>query len=299
MQIKLSKALIDEVLANPPVTPTQEEERWVRDRIIRGRKARFTENVDVTRSLAVILIRLNRSNRRRRLANLRKHMQRLINGTFRLTHQGMAVNVNGELNDGQHRLLAVILTGITAPMQITWGALVEEKNAVDTGARRNAADMQDMAGRSHSFIRAPAAKSIYSLETGVKDVDAEDVNRYEQEVLGTEPAWEAAIRYAAGLQKLTSHTAVAVATYHIRKNSRRADRLDDFFENLDSGANLNGLKLKFREYLISHRGAPTHNFANGVVMQAGFIIETYNRYLRKQRSLPNMWASVTKLPAVL
>lgn len=42
-------------------------------------------------------------------------------GRWRLTHQGIAFNEHGQLVDGQHRLTAIVQTGVTVTMICTWG----------------------------------------------------------------------------------------------------------------------------------------------------------------------------------
>lgn len=68
-------------------------------------------------------------------------------GTFLTTHQGVAFNDRDDLIDGQHRLLAIVKSGVSVPMMVTFGlpsAIPGRKmttmDAVDRGRTRSVAD---------------------------------------------------------------------------------------------------------------------------------------------------------------
>lgn len=68
------------------------------------------------------------------------HVEYLIGemqaGRWRLTHQGIAFSTNRVLLDGQHRLWAVALSGVTVPMRIFVNEPPEAMQVLDTGQRR-------------------------------------------------------------------------------------------------------------------------------------------------------------------
>lgn len=65
-------------------------------------------------------------------------------------HQGIAFDESGHLVDGQHRLAAILLSGATVPLMITWGLPTETFTVIDAGSRRNVGQ----------FIRVPNAHQI-------------------------------------------------------------------------------------------------------------------------------------------
>lgn len=67
-------------------------------------------------------------------------------GRFRLTHQGIAFHVDGHLADGQHRLWAIIETGIAVEMFVARGLLDEDVLAIDNGRTRDLKDAAHYAG---------------------------------------------------------------------------------------------------------------------------------------------------------
>ena len=61
-------------------------------------------------------------------------------GRWKLTHQGIAFNENGELIDGHNRLTAVILSGASVPMYVTYNA-PNESVIIDRGWLRTTAQI--------------------------------------------------------------------------------------------------------------------------------------------------------------
>jgi hypothetical protein len=138
--------------------------------------------------------------------NLAKFKWALRNGAFQCTPQGLAFNLRGELVDGQHRLRAVVDTGIAAPMRVTFGFDGDVRDAFDIGKSRSIADIVH---RSARCVATCAALAL--LEDGQESVAAEHNERVYQrnkasvdwalEVLGTR-------RY------MTSHVLAALAFAH-------------------------------------------------------------------------------------
>jgi hypothetical protein len=95
---------------------------------------------DISPALAKIYLDLNRSNRTIRQMRVNLYARKMTDGRWRLTHQGIAFGADGELYDGQHRLLAVIQSGKTVRMLVIRGLPREAREEIDTGKTRSAAD---------------------------------------------------------------------------------------------------------------------------------------------------------------
>lgn len=70
----------------------------------------------------------------------------LRNGEMQLTHQGVAISSSNVLLDGQHRLIAIVNTGIPAKLMITTGLPDSVFSVLDTGAKRTAGDILGING---------------------------------------------------------------------------------------------------------------------------------------------------------
>lgn len=82
------------------------------------------------------------------------HFARLIKtGQFHYTHQGIAIDTDGNLIDGQHRLHAIVETGTYATMQVSTGVSNHAWHAIDIGAKRRISDISGIVGRESEVYR--------------------------------------------------------------------------------------------------------------------------------------------------
>jgi hypothetical protein len=105
----------------------------------------------------------NSKNRSMRPANLRRLVTAIDNGEWIITNQGLAFDKDGNLLDGQHRLLAIVKTGKTLPIMVARNMDPKIFNCVDTGAARNAADGLYIEGCTSSSKHLAAGIKVYLL----------------------------------------------------------------------------------------------------------------------------------------
>jgi hypothetical protein len=102
---------------------------------------RTFERVLVTPALAEKMLEHNTDNRPIRNADV-EHWKKIIeNGGWRYMHQGIAFDVLGVLQDGQHRLKAIVEAGQPVEMMITVGMPRENFSVIDTNRRRSFGDV--------------------------------------------------------------------------------------------------------------------------------------------------------------
>jgi len=73
-------------------------------------------------------------------------------GKFTTTHQGIAFDRFGNLVDGQHRLLAVIKSGVAIYLMVTTGVSMHCVPDMDQGSKRNTATILDIDKRLAEII---------------------------------------------------------------------------------------------------------------------------------------------------
>ena len=121
-----------------------------------------TRRVLITPDLAgVMLDSFNPENRPMRASRVDFWRKMMRTDRFTFTHQGGASNVNGNVQDGQHRLCAAALEGFTLDMLWTVGMPVENFGKVDTGAGRTAGDTFATLQRDKPIILGAALRLCY------------------------------------------------------------------------------------------------------------------------------------------
>lgn len=128
----------------------------------------YTETVQVTpdwaaRHLAIDLPLLDGQPMRQRRLHDRhvETFEAIINrGEWFLSPQGIALSAEGAVLDGQHRLWAVVATGATVPMRVTYNVAPQTFPNLDTGKGRTSADALSILGEANTTHLASAGKLL-------------------------------------------------------------------------------------------------------------------------------------------
>ncbi len=88
-------------------------ERFLEERIL------STVIREISPELATKMLEGSYGNRKRRPHLVAVYAEAMKRGQWRTTHQGLAIDEAGNLLDGQHRLLAVVKSGVTVRMMVT------------------------------------------------------------------------------------------------------------------------------------------------------------------------------------
>ncbi len=205
--------------------------------------------VYITPEIASYLLKNHNSDNRPLNGKQVEHYRRIIlSGQWHLTHQGIAMDTNAVLQDGQHRLEAVVSAGMTSgdddlkvPFAFYVGMPPENFKAIDEGLLRTAAQLFSKGGEKNgttlqTTIRMVIAYKDPDLRGGIRlkvpngriiDQFSEDPERFR------ECAGHAQTHYR---KYRTSPGAVAAAQYLLRGANGDDNRyVHAFFEGLRTG----------------------------------------------------------------
>lgn len=116
------------------------------------------ELVNVTPDLATFWLSQNRSNRNLRRPIWKAYARDMAAGQWKLTAEPVKLASDGTLLDGQHRLHAVVDADTAVEMFVAYDVPAEAQTAMDSGAKRRAADVLSLRGDSNTSIIAAAAR---------------------------------------------------------------------------------------------------------------------------------------------
>ena len=96
-----------------------------------------TEYLLITPEMAKAFLENNTINRKLRITTVKQLSQAIKRGEWIVTHQGISISKNGRLLDGQHRLYAIIDSGIAVKIAVTYNQDEESFKVIDCGLSRS------------------------------------------------------------------------------------------------------------------------------------------------------------------
>lgn len=186
------------------VKPVSGTVHWLNECIERGKRELFTEVVTVTPALANVILNRNPENRRIRPAKLAQFTADIRAGRWALNGETIVIAKTGELNNGQHRLNAIIEANTPTPIIFAFGVERETRLTVDQGGARSAADYLGMEGTPNSTAVASIARLIIGYEQSGRD----NITRANQ-------VTNAEVRERAGRDEAL-HASASFAVHHVK-----------------------------------------------------------------------------------
>ena len=104
------------------------------------------EVVDITPEYAKELLNLNTDNRTLRDKRVKMYADDMINGDWKLNGESIVIGNDGVVKNAQHRLEAIVKSGVTLEHQIVVRVPKEEANCYDTGLQRTTKDIVHYTG---------------------------------------------------------------------------------------------------------------------------------------------------------
>lgn len=183
----------------------------------------------------------NTKNRRIRPRVVAAYAQDMARGDWQITGEAIKFSDSGVLLDGQHRLMAVIESGVTIPMFVVRGLQPEAQDVMDTGSRRVASDALSLAGHENSQLLAASAKWCLLYDAGRLYTDRRTRDASHSEILEYVTDNEellAAVRFASGVKKhVDLQPSILATAMYLTLRVDRGDSLQ-FFSRVADGVGL-------------------------------------------------------------
>jgi hypothetical protein len=198
--------------------------------------------VFITPELAEKLLGLNHHNRPLRRKEVEAWKLKLREGEFRCTHQGVAIDSKGSLQDGQHRLTAIFEEGIGTFMWVAVGCEPDNFDVIDTGLNRNYGDVLYLSGETDVFVLGSTVRLIhlYLTRDYIAWGKSKISNHMVMEAFRKDPnGHREATRMGRVLTANIPLTRTAGgAAFYVISRVNKANVVEDFFDGLASGAGL-------------------------------------------------------------
>lgn len=236
------------------------------------------KTMTVDAAAATRLLAINTGNRRisqRRVTQIASQMKL---GHFENTGEPIIVSDEGILNNGQHRLLAVVEADAAVEMDVRFGIPRRAFVKTDTGAARSGADVLSIRGISGSAQIAMALRLLIAYERGLPEhlrdyITNDEINRaYDR--------WPDIAEAVAKVQVYRFNPLIRstplYATTFLAMRAPRAGRVDDWLHVLATG-------------LEAHREHPAYVLRERLLRGVGGDLGTRERQLLRFALMIKSW----------
>lgn len=242
--------------------------------------------VEITPELAKEWLTKNLRNRKMRKYKVDNYAAAMKAGEWRGTRDPIEFAEDGELLNGQHRLQAVVDSGVTILNPVRFNVPRSELPIMDTGLSRQASDVLSLDGHKNATQLAAAAKAYYlwktspsmsMLRAGSKKINNELVKH----IVEQHPELQGSVEYAKHVGKgftLLPPSAVATIHYEIVREYGRS-QADEFFLKLAEGYDLHQGSpiLALRNVL---QKATTSLSRPSTELRMAWTIHAFNKWIR-------------------
>jgi hypothetical protein len=201
----------------------------------------------------------NTANRPLTKRTVREFAEAMRRGEWRVTHQGIAFDTAGALVDGQHRLAAVVEADVPVEMTVFTEVPVGAFDVLDTGKRRNAADVLAIEGEKSAVMLAAMVRTVWLYENRPElnwsGGSAGVTNHQIVQALVDHPKLRDYVGPGEQIAQATGmiKSAAGSASYLVAKANPGTD-LTAWFEGIIDGAGLvkGDPRLLFRRVMFAH-----------------------------------------------
>jgi hypothetical protein len=246
------------------------------------------KQVLMTPEWAATLLELNTSNRRLSPPVIAKYAKEIEDGDWKLTHQGVAIDWDGVIQDGQHRLHAIIRTGKSVPIMLFTGCDPAVFAVLDTGYKRTAGHMLGIEGVSCQNAAAAVIRCLMLYETMPNMAwTGPAAKRSHSQILGWHRTRsmevQAAVTDGSTCRKrfpLIKASPLSVFIYLVRDSGWEEKRLAEFLAQLCDGVGLEAGNpvFSFRRFLINNPHALSATGIGGTQLAATCLIGVFNAW---------------------
>ena len=219
-------------------------------------------------------VKINRAVRQNHVLLLVMQMEA---GKWHLNGQPIIISNKGNLLDGQHRMLAVALTGKSIEMLVVEGVDEAAFETIDTGNSRTGQDVLSMGNIPYPGVAAAASKFLWVLIREYTD-NIKCPPTYINKIYPRFPALNKWINFVGNKadKQLLPGSAMLVALVYLENIADELELAEKFFAGVTTGAGLDKGSpiLTLRNRLIVERSNNTRSFGVREVWPA--VVQTIN-----------------------
>jgi hypothetical protein len=261
--------------------------------------------IELTPQRAEQLLERNTHNRTVQTATVDKYARDMRNGDWQINGEAIKISADGQVLDGQHRLMAILEADIPITTLLITGLPAQTQETMDQGRGRTFGDMLKLRGETNATNLAAAVRIVCLFEMyGLPYHSGFSGPAPSPQVLARCLEHNPEIRGSVTLacnQRRSWLQPTIVAAFHYLFASASQEDADDFVEKVLTGTGLDASDPRYllREKLIKER------YENGWMGQKprmALMIKAWNAFRRGEELARLSWApggvNGEKFPAI-
>jgi hypothetical protein len=258
-----------------------------------------TELLDVTPAMADAWLKANIGNRRLSDRTVDLYARDMAAGRWLMNGEAIQLAVDGTLLNGQHRLAAIVKSGVTVKMLVIFNLPRATQETMDAGRKRTPVDFFVMRGESNTKALAAIARRVALWERG--DRSFRDVASFGEvsDLLKAHPEIRRSAEIAERVHRSFKPLSVSVlGTSHFLLHQVSPEDTPWFFGAIERGAGLDegNPVLTLRERIRNDKdtGVQVND-----VRAIGYVVRAWNAH-REGRKLTRMQHAIGEpIPEIL
>lgn len=252
---------------------------WLDSRVANAKRGYSHTTEDLTPALAQLFLsaRVNESNRPLNPNKIEAMMRDIIRRAWQLNGETIIFSEGGQLNDGQHRSISVLVTGVSIRTDFRFNVTRQSRETVDIGSKRTPGDRLSMKGVPSGNQKQSIVGLLYPVIHGRQPTDTERHEWYFENAATIDLAH--GLGYGVHIGNV-SRAALAAAAGHLLMNGARRERVIEFFKLLKTGV---GLKARSPVYTI-REAFTKKGFSLDKASLMRSVTAHYNRWARDSKA---------------
>lgn len=221
------------------------------------------------------------------------------NGGWQNTGEPIIFASNGMLNDGQHRLEAIIETGISCVMDLRFGIAREAFVNTNTGRKRSGGDALAILGYKYRAALSATARMAIAYRKGLPAAAYLATSNGEiVEAVEKWPELNSAVEKINGFRRPLRNSAVGLIAF-FGLMTQNESSIDAFLEVVRYGeGRADSPPHQFREFLISHHIVPGTGWQDDRLRGAACGIIAWNAWQKSDTLRKLDWRAGQRFPVV-
>lgn len=211
----------------------------------------------ITPAFAQQLLEQNPHNRHVTPAVVERYALDMAEGRWQEGNgQTVVISRNGDLMDGQHRMHAIVRSGVPISMLVVRNVDPETFKTIDTGKPRSLPDLLSIEGYKNSIVVAGTGRMAWNYAAGVSPGYSPNKTTLE-EFINNQPNISKIVQQVttASSGKTYPKTPLAAVMFLANNDGSMNKEVETFIEGVTSGANLykGDPRLTLREWVLYHK----------------------------------------------